>query len=486
MLKSLQRTIFACGGAAIMLASSGAKAEDVTAEEARAIAKDAYIYGYPLVENYRIQHAYFADEGGSQYKGPWNTVVNVARLYTPQDTAVQTPNSDTPYSFVGADLRAEPIVLTVPGMEEDRYYSLQFIDAYTFNFHYTGSRTTGNDGGTYLLAGPRWQGEYPEGIDEVVHSETDFAFIIYRTQLFNEADLDNVKKIQSGYKVQTLSEYSGVPAPSGEGIAELTAPASKPDSVGHEPLPPKAIKPLTQGEERTSLEFFGILDLVLNFAPVPPEEKDLRARFAKIGIGEGFDPEALPAEVKAAIRKGMADAWQAYDEFKATKIDASEVTSADILGSREHINGRWIYRMAGTVIGIYGNSVEEAFYPLITVDSNGEPFDGANRYEVTFSEGETPPVNAFWSMTMYDLPQSLLVENPINRYLINSPMVPDMTRNPDGSLTIYIQHDKPSAGKVSNWLPAPKGPFWVPMRLYWPKESALNGSWTVPPVEQAN
>src|SRR5882757_5722464 len=190
-----------------------AQAQTVTPVEARAIAKEATIYGFPLVDSYRIQYSYFVDRSSPEYKAPWNTINNTARVYTPDDKAIQTPNSDTPYSFVGTDLRAEPLVLTVPAVEKGRYYSLQFIDMYTFDFAYVGSRATGNGAGNFLLAGPTWKGQKPAGIERVIQSETDFAFVLYRTQLFDPSDIDNVKKIQAGYKVQTLSAFLGRPAP---------------------------------------------------------------------------------------------------------------------------------------------------------------------------------------------------------------------------------------------------------------------------------
>ena len=155
-------------------APAPAQAQDVTPAEARAIAKEAYIYGFPMVDSYRIQYAYFVDTKNPEYKAPWNQLVNIPRVYTPADTAIQTPNSDTPYSLLGMDLRAEPIVLTVPAIEKDRYFSIQLIDAYTFNFDYIGSRTTGNDGGSFLIAGPGWKGETPKGVKKVIRSETEF------------------------------------------------------------------------------------------------------------------------------------------------------------------------------------------------------------------------------------------------------------------------------------------------------------------------
>jgi hypothetical protein len=225
-----------------------AQAQDISADEARTVAKEAYIYGFPLVDSYRIQYSYFVDHSNPEFKGAWNEVHNTARIYTPEDKAIQSPNSDTPYSFVGADLRAEPLVFTVPAVEKGRYYSLQFIDMYTFNFAYVSSRATGNEAGTYLLAGSNWKGDKPYGIKEVIRSETEFAFIIYRTQLFNSGDIDNVKKIQAGYKVEPLSKFLDKPAPSSPPVVDF-------------------IKPLSPEEERKSAEFFDILNFVLQFCP---------------------------------------------------------------------------------------------------------------------------------------------------------------------------------------------------------------------------
>jgi hypothetical protein len=209
----------------------------VTPEEARAIAKEAYVYGFPIVDNCRVQYAYFVDRENPEYKAPWNQLCNIPRVFTPEDKAVQTPNSDTPYSWTGLDLRTEPIVFTVPPIEKERYWSLQLIDLYTFNFDYLGSRTTGNDGGSFFIAGPHWQGGTPRGIKKVIRCETEIASSQFRTQLFDPGDLDNVKQIQARYLVQSLSAFLGQSAPE-------AAPA-----IGF-------IKPLTPVSQKTSIEFF--------------------------------------------------------------------------------------------------------------------------------------------------------------------------------------------------------------------------------------
>ena len=468
-MKTVTRRAFASGLALLpSLRFAPARAQtSVTPAEARAIAREAYVYGFPMVDSYRIQYAYFFDSQSPEFKAPWNRIVNTPRVYTPADTAIQTPNSDTPYSFVGMDLRAEPVVLTVPRIEKERYFSIQLIDAYTFNFAYVGSRATGNDGGSYLIAGPHWKGDLPKGVTKVIRSETEFVFALYRTQLFNPGDLDNVMNVQAGYKAQTLSEFLGAPAPAAAPVIDF-------------------IKPLTPAEEKTSSQFFNILNFVLQFCPTDPSETELMARFAKIGVGAGktLDSNKLSPEMKEAIEQGMKDAWAEFAGF-AKLADAGKVTSGDVFGTREYLKNNYLYRMAAAVMGIYGNSKLEAMYPVYAVDSDDKKLNGADRYTVRFAPGQLPPVNAFWSLTMYELPQSLLVANPINRYLLNSPMLPQFKRDPDGGLTLIVQTEPPDKDKEANWLPAPKGPFIMYLRLYWPKDDATEGKWIAPPLKQA-
>jgi hypothetical protein len=357
------------------------------------------------------------------------------------------------------------MVLTVPSVEAERYYSIQLIDLYTHNFDYIGSRATGNDAGSFLIAGPGWSGDTPDGVKKVFRSETEFVMGVYRTQLFAPDDLENVKKVQSGYEAQTLSAFLGEPAPA-------AAP------------PVEFIKPLTPDEQKTSPEFFNILSFILQFCPTHSSEVDLRARFAEIGVAPGntLDVDSLSPEMKSAIEGGIADAWAVFADVKR-QFDAKEVTAGDVFGTREFLKNNYAYRMAAGVIGLYGNSKQEAMYPFYGVDSDGRPLTGANRYTLRFGPGQLPPVNAFWSLTMYELPESLLVANPLNRYLINSPMLPQLKHDPDGGLTLYLQAESPGEDRESNWLPAPKGPFMAALRLYWPKDDAVEGRWVAPPLE---
>ena len=209
------------------------------------------------------------------------------------------------------------------------------------------------------------------------------------------------------------------------------------------------------------------------------------ARFAKLNIGAGndFDWNEFSPQIQEAIEPGISDAWAEFAEFKK-RVEAGEIGSGDAFGTREHLQNNYLYRMAAAVLGIWGNSAAEAIYPSYYVDADGQQLDGSHRYAVRFAPGQLPPVHSFWSLTMYALPESLLVANPLNRYLLNSTMLDDFVRDKDGGITLYLQHDSPDKEKEPNWLPAPEGPFSATLRLYWPKAEALDGTWTPPPVRR--
>ena len=267
----------------------GAAQSDVTPEQAQKIAKEAYIYGFPMVMNYKTMWNYVVDEDNPEYKGPFNEVSCEARLFTPDDKAVVTPNADTPYCMFWMDLRAEPLVLSVPKMEGERYYSFQLIDLYTHNFAYVGSLTTGNEAGHYLLAGPGWDGEKPEGITDVIRSETDVIFNITRTQLFGPDDLEKVKTIQGQYKLEPLSAFLGEEAP---------AASAKPDF-------PEWVEG-SQFDER----FLLYLDFIMDLLEKPgPGEDALWKDLARLGVGPGktFRLDALPDETVRALKAGAKE-----------------------------------------------------------------------------------------------------------------------------------------------------------------------------------
>lgn len=433
----------------------------VTTAEARVIAKEAYIWGYALVDDHRIQYPYFIDKSHPEYKGDWNTIGHNTRLYTPADTTIQTINADTLYSFIGMDLRDEPIVITVPRVDEERYYGCSLFDLWG-HCEMFGTRTTGNDACSFLISGPGWKGQTPKGIKKVFPMETSLGSAAFRTQLFNPGDLENVKKVQAGYKVHTLSAFLGQPEPE----------RTKVDFA----------KPLTVAQQKTSLEFFNVLNNLLQFAPTHPSEIELKARVARIGIGEDrvFDPSKLSPEIKSAIEQGMADAWVDINAT-AKKLDTGEITPGDCYGTRAYLKNNYLYR--ATAIYLAGNAQpkEEVIYPFISVDADGKPLDGAgDRYVIRFAGDKLPPAKQFWSITMYSLPNRLLVANPINRYLLNTPMQPSWVKDTDGGYTFYIQNESPGRDKEPNWLPAPKGPFYMVMRLYLPSKEAQDGQWKAP------
>src|SRR5256885_13645673 len=343
-----------------------------------------------------------------------------------------------------------------------------------FRSGYIGGRATGNEAGDYMMAGPDWKGETPPGIKKVFRSSTQFSAVAYRTQLFNPEDMPNVVKIQAGYKVQPLSQYLKQPAP---------------------PAPPAVDFPKIN-KELAKTGFFDYLAFALQFAPAGPEEKEIRAKLARLGVeaGKKFDLGAMSPERKAALAAGTKEGEAKiakYLESGQKNINGWKVGS--LFGDRAFYKGDWLKRAAAAQGGIYGNDAAEAMYPMTKTLANGEPLDASkHNYTLTFAKDQFPPVNAFWSVTMYDGKSQLLIKNPINRYLINSPMLPNMKKNADGSLTLYIQKDSPGADKESNWLPAPNDLIYLVMRLYWPKTEAPSilpageGTWKPPGIVKAN
>jgi hypothetical protein len=441
--------------------------------KAKDIAEAGFIYGLPIVMNYGVMYEYAVDRNSGQFKAPFNQIKNEPNVFTYRDTAIPTPNSDTPYSFVWMDLRAEPIVLSVPAVDPKRYYSVMLCDGNTYNYGYIGSRATGSEAGDYMVVGPDWKDATPPGIKKVFRSSTQFSVAGYRTQLFNPDDIDNVKKVQAGYKVQTLSAYLKQPA---------TAAAAMAIDF------PKIDKELVK------TNFFEYLDFALQFAPAQENEKEIRAQLARIGVGPGktFNFKDLSLEDKLEVVLGMKEGDRKVDEAVANAGKAVNGWRVSGLpGDSAHYNGDWLMRAAAAKAGIYGNDPAEATYPITRIDSDGQTLDGSkNNYTLTFPLGQQPPVSAFWSLTMYDGKTQLLIENPINRYLINSPMLPGMKTNADGSLTLYIQNKSPGADKEANWLPAPNGTIYLVMRLYWPKTEAPSilppgeGTWQPPGIKR--
>jgi hypothetical protein len=443
---------------------------EISPSETRAIAEEGYIYGLPLVMNYAIMYEYAVDKNSSQYKAPFNQIRSLHHVANYKDTAVISPNSDTPYSMMFMDLRSEPIVLSVPAVTKPRYYTVQLIDGNTYNFGYIGSRSTGDEAGDYMIAGPHWKGAIPPGVRKVFRSGTELPFAVFRTQLFNPADMPNVIAIQSGYKAQPLSAYLKQPAPPAAPAIDF----------------PKINTDLAKAD------FFTYLGFALQHGPAEPDEVAIRAKLALLGIGpdKKFSFEKLSAEQKSAVAQGIQDGHAKVENAikgLGTKVNGWNIVGAG--GDSAFYHGDWLKRAAVAQAGIYANDAEEATYPLTTTLPNGEPLDSSkHNYTITFDAGQLPPVNAFWSVTMYDGKTQLLIENSIDRYLINSPMLSSMTKNADGSLTLYLQKASPGADKENNWLPAPNDLMYLVMRLYWPKTDSPSilppgkGTWSPPRI----
>ncbi|WP_232825789.1 DUF1254 domain-containing protein [Algoriphagus litoralis] len=436
--------------------------------EAQRVAKEAYIFSYPFLMGYQAQ--YFTIMPNSPgYRGPLNQIANdtIPADHTRRD--VVSMNGDTPYSAFGIDLRAEPLVLSVPEMK-DRYYVFQCIDLFTHNFAYIGTRSTGTEPGNYLFVGPGYAGEIKDkDFDKVFYSESQFVTIVGRTQLKGNKDLPNVKEVQKKYKLQPLSAFYGK--------APKTAP--EPNWV---PLNP---------EEFGDARFIKYVNFYLSMVePFHPQDKEALKRFEKIGIlsGAKFDSSNYSPEVLAAINEGILEAQDAIKK-KAENI-AERVNGwnmLDAFGPREFYKEDWLLRAAAVMVGIYGNDKVEAFYPVAYVDMDGETLDGSqHQYKIHFNKEEIPPANFFWSITLYnkhaDGVGGYMSENEINRYLINS-TTEGLIYDKEGGLTLYIQHRMPSQKDIqANWLPAPAEPFYLMLRVYGPQSAALDGTWKPPGV----
>jgi hypothetical protein len=435
-----------------------AAAAAVTPPAARAIAKEAWLYAYAPVQGYQTLYSQTQNKDFPGYVGGFNRFRHYARSATPADKDIVTPNNDTPYSWAWLDLRAEPVVLSLPAVPAPRYYVNQWFDLYTHNFAYTGVRATGREAGTYLFVGPRWKGAVPRGMTKVFRAETDFVGTLTRTQLAGPDDIPALQAVQARYTLTPLSRFTGKPAPK-------AAPA--------------VAWPAWDAKQAEGIGFIAYLNALLPFMPTVPSEKAMFARFAKIGIGPGkaFDPTRLDPATRSAIEEGIADASR---ELAAQAL--AQTSSKGFFGTRSELGPDYVkYRSMGAMLGIYGNSTEEAVYASQQTGPDGKVLDGGKHWVLRFEPGQLPPVNEFWSITMYSLPERLLVANPIDRYSVGD-RTPGLRQGPDGSLEIHIQHEHPGPEKASNWLPAPKGPFFFVARFYGPRQAAMDGTWTLPPL----
>jgi len=441
---------------------------NLTEGEARQLGVEAVVYGLPLVIMDITMKKTTNVTKPEGFAAPINQFVNLREFPDASFKDVVRANVDTLYSSAFLDLSKEPMVLSVPDTH-GRYYLMPMLDGWTNVFASPGKRTTGTKAGNFAITGPNWTGTLPTGMREL-KSPTNMVWIIGRTQTNGPKDYAAVHAIQNGYKLVPLSSF-GKPYTPPHGVVDPSVDMKTP--------------PVEQLERMNATTFFKALAMLLKSNPPPVSEAAVLAKLAKIGVvpGEKFDL----AKLDSTTAKGLEESVTvALDKLKA----ASKETGAPVNGWRVppmilgNFGSDYGARAVVALIGLGANLPADAVYPSAFVDSDGKSFTGTNRYKLHFDTGQTPPVNAFWSVTMYN-EQSFFVANPINRYAISSWM--PLKRNNDGSIDIYIQHDSPGKEKEVNWLPAADGEFNVTMRMYWPTDknpSILDGSWKPPSIQQ--
>jgi len=446
------------------------KQQALTEGEAKTIAEEAYIFAYPMLENYKMMFAMAMYPKSGAYTAPFNVLYNNPKLNGPKDTIIVRPNNDTFYSGIWFDLSGQPQILKIPAIADGRYYSFQIIDMYTHNIDYIGSRKTGNGEGVYMFVGPDWKGEVPDGVNKVIKSEGNYLVALGRTQVFGPDDVDKAQAVMSGYKVESLGQYLG------QDVQETASPLLS--------LPPY------NPQKISNENFITYFNALMAQGKIHPADAALFKKFAKIGIepGKPFKPEEFNPEIIEAINEGVKSG---LEKIKKESSELGERKNGwqlidGAFGNRQAMQGKYLTRAAASYFGLWGNDLEEAFYPETTFDADKETLDGSqNNYLLHFDKDELPPVKAFWSLTMYKLPEQLLIENEINRYKIGS-ATKGLKYNGDGSLDIYIQKDKPGKGRATNWLPAYDGPFSLQARFYWSKPEGLDPLYVPPAVRKSD
>ena len=434
-------------------------------DDLTALAADAYVYGFALVFDLQQVSRFTRDGLGSLRPAPFNQFSHASGLACPDERFVSV-NNDTIYSIAQVDVSGGPVLLRVPETG-GRYYVLQFVDAWTNNFAYVGRRATGTGAGAFLLVPPGWQPDGPPAAP-VIEFPTTVGTIVGRWACDGPADLDAVHALQGALSLgpyRTPGPARGLPAP-------VTVPA---ELAFFEQLRTwmRAFPP--SGPDRAYQQRFAPLGLLDADSPYPDSPADLaQALTAGADAARQKMEEALTAGGLAPVVNGWTLTYHMFDY----NLDHLGPGTIDDPAWKIHDrNVSYLARALAARAGLWGNHGYEAAYPMTYTDADGRQLDGSNRYTLTFAQD--PPVDGFWSVTMYDLPDFYLVANPIGRYSIGD-RTPGLRRDGDGSVTIAIQHEPPA--DTSNWLPAPAAPFRPIMRLYQPRATVLDGTWTIPPV----
>jgi hypothetical protein len=435
----------------------------ITEQEAQSIAADAYIYLYPLVTMDVTRKQLTNVERAKGIGAPMNAFANVPTFPAADMRAVVRPNFDTLYSSAFLDLTKEPMVVSAPDTN-GRYYLLPMLDMWTDVFASPGWRTTGTQAANFLVTPPRWRGTVPPGFTQI-EAPTPYVWIIGRTKTDGPPDYDAVHKIQAGYKITPLSEWGKSP---------------EPVEVKIDPSIDMKTPPKIQVDTMKGGDYFAYAAELLKLQPPHLTDEPIIAQMKRIGIepGKSFDIGKVDPVVKKAVEAAPEAAKQlmAWKVPTLAHVENYWSLNTDTMG----VYGNYYLKRAIIAqLGLGANLPEDAIYPLNLGDETGKPLDGANKYTIHFDKGATPPVNAFWSVTLYD-GDGFQVANSLNRFAVSSWM--PFKYNPDGSLDLYFQSESPGTDKEVNWLPAPKGAFNLTMRLYAPKSEALTGKWNPPPI----
>jgi hypothetical protein len=435
----------------------------LTAEEAQSIAQDAYIFFYPLVIMDVTRKHFSNIEAGKKFaRGPMNTFSH-ARTFPPATFRGAThPNFDTLYSLSWLDLTEEPVVISVPDTQ-GRYYLLQMLDLWTDTFAGVGKRTTGTGAGNFVVVGPRWQGELPEGLQRI-DAPTRFVWVIGRTRTDGPQDYEAVHKIQDAYKITLLSQWGKEPQ---------TITAKIDTSVDMETPPVQQVKKMTPDA------YFAYAAELLKVNPPHPTDQPQLARMKRLGfeVGRSFNPANVDPVIRQALQTAPAVAEKA---LVAEWPKVGHKANGWVMNTDSGVYGaNYLKRATVAKFEIGMNLPEDAIYP----DTADSPLDGSSKYVIHFDKGALPPVEEFWSVTIYDL-EGFTVPTPTNRYTLGDRS--NLKPNADGSLNIYLQSENPGADKESNWLPTPNQPFSLHARLYSPRKAAIDGTWAMPPVEKVN
>ncbi|MBX9841343.1 MAG: DUF1254 domain-containing protein [Xanthobacteraceae bacterium] len=453
--------------------ASPALSQSLSPAEARQIAEDAYIYGYSLVttEVTRVQMSNVPKVDG--LTAPMGQFINVPR-YPPADyRGVSAPNADTLYSISWLDL-SEPQVFSHPDMG-DRFYLFEMTDLWMTDFETPGKRTAGGKARNYLITGPGWKGKVPAEMKQI-KSATRYMVILGRTYADGtEQDYKTVNALQAQYKITPLSAW-------GKPYTPVAPPVTNPGYSMTDKPQPVILAMGTEG-------YFNLMArLMASDAPAAAIDKPMLSRMAKIGIvpGKPFEMGKLDPAVQAALKDIPQTALK---KIEANKESLGKKVNGWVITTGLGVYGtNYMKRAVVAAFGWPANRQEDAVYPNAEVDSAGQKLTGANKYTLTFAKGKTPPVNGFWSITMYQIADGWwFVANPLNKFTV-SPR-DNLQYNADGSLTLYFQNESPGKDKETNWLPAPKGEFIPMLRMYWPKTtspSVVNGSWVPPAVTKAN